>query len=103
MGEAKYKIVQMHDCSSLHIKTKKFHQLHICPPAYCLQVWPQWRASKVLVLIWRKDPRARQEKARLDREVGGLEPFLEAMPTYIVCNYMFRYLQVGCHKVLEKI
>ena len=49
----------------------------------------------MLVLIWRKDPRARQEKARLDREVGGLEPFLEAMPTYIVSTYMGLSLLVG--------
>ena len=57
----------------------------------------------MLVLTLRKDPRARQEKARLDREVGGLEPFLEAMPTYIVCRYMYLNLLAGCHKVLQRV
>ena len=57
----------------------------------------------MLVLTLRKDPRARQEKARLDREVGGLEPFLEAMPTLIVCKYMYLNLEAGCHKVLEQM
>ena len=68
----------------------------LVPLTFCLKVWPQWRAGKVLLLAWRKDPRARQEKARLDREVGGLEPFLEAMPTYIVCKFMYLNLQAGC-------
>ena len=64
---------------------------------FCLQVWPQARAVRVLVLFWRRDPGAREEKARLDREVGGLEPFLEGMPTVLVIIYM-SYYKAGCQK-----
>jgi hypothetical protein len=45
----------------------------------------------VLVLIWRGDPSARQEKVKLDRNVGGLEPFLEGMPTVFVIVGMAYY------------
>ena len=56
-----------------------------------LQVWPQSRAVRVIWLIWTGDPKASEEKARLDREVGGLEPFLEAMPTAFAANYLAFY------------
>ena len=54
-------------------------------------MWPQARAVRVLVLIWRGDPSARQEKTKLDRNVGGLEPFLEGMPTVLVIVGMAYY------------
>ena len=58
-----------------------------------LQLWPQWRAVRVLRMTWRGVPAAPQEKARLDREVGGLEPFLEAIPTAFVvyCISYYRF------------
>ena len=58
-----------------------------------LQVWPQSRALKVIWLLWTGDPSASQEKARLDREVGGLEPFLEAFPTALAVYYLAFYRQ----------
>ena len=75
----------------------------LVPLPFYLQVWPQWRAVKLLLRTWKKDPRARQEKARIDREVGGLEPFLEAVPTYIVCKYMYLNFKAGCHRVLKQM
>ena len=51
----------------------------------------------MLLLIWRGDPKAREEKARLDREVGGLETFLENMPTVFVLVHM-SYYKAGCPK-----
>ena len=63
-------------------------------------MWPQARAVRVLVLLWRGDPRAREEKAKLDREVGGLEPFLEGIPTVLVIFHM-RYYKAGCQKIYE--
>ena len=44
-------------------------------------------------MTWRGVPAAPQEKARLDREVGGLEPFLEAIPTAFVvyCISYYRF------------
>ena len=62
-------------------------------------MWPQARAVRVLVLTWRGDPTARQEKAKLDRDVGGLEPFLEGMPTVFVIAGM-SYYKGGCQKVI---
>ena len=56
-----------------------------------LQVWPQSRAVKVIWLVWTGDPNASKEKARLDREVGGLEPFLEATPTALAVYYLAFY------------
>ena len=58
-----------------------------------LQLWPQWRAARVLRMTWRGVPAAPQEKAKLDREVGGLEPFLEAIPTAFVvyCISYYRF------------
>ena len=56
-----------------------------------LQVWPQSRAVWVIWLTWTGNPKASQEKAKLDREVGGLEPFLEAMPTTFAAYYLAFY------------
>ena len=53
---------------------------------------------RVLVLTWRGDPTARQEKAKLDRNVGGLEPFLEGMPTVFVIAEMVHQKE-WCRKV----
>ena len=61
-------------------------------------MWPQARAVRVLLLTWRKDPTARQEKAKLDREVGGLEAFLEGMPTVFVIAGM-SYYKEGCQNI----
>ena len=62
-------------------------------------MWPQARAVRVLLLTWRKDPTARQEKAKLDREVGGLEAFLEGMPTVFVIAGM-SYYKEGCQNII---
>ena len=51
-----------------------------------MQIWPQTKALQVISLILRKDPRARQLRGKLSREVGGLEPFLEALPTAFLMN-----------------
>ena len=56
-----------------------------------LQIWPQSRAVRVIWFTWTGDPKASQEKAKLDREVGGLEPFLEAMPTAFAAYYLAFY------------
>ena len=64
-----------------------------------MQVWPQTRAIRLLVMTWRGDPTARQEKARMDREVGGLEPFLEGMPTVFVIAGM-SYYKDGCQNII---
>ena len=61
-------------------------------------MWPQATAVRVLVLTWRGDPGASQEKAKLDREVGGLEPFLECMPTVFVIAGMSYYIKEGVSK-----
>ena len=65
------------------------------PDSCFLQVWPQARAVRVLLLTWRGDPTARQEKAKLDRDVGGLEPFLEGLPTVFVIASMSYYKEGG--------
>ena len=58
-----------------------------------LQLWPQFEAVKVLWLMWKGDKQAKQEKLKLDREVGGLEPFLESLPSVFIVYYFshFRY------------
>ena len=56
-----------------------------------LQVWPQSRAVRVIWLTWTGHPKAGEEKAKLDMEVGGLEPFLEAMPTAFAVYYLAFY------------
>ena len=56
-----------------------------------LQVWPQSRAVRVIWLNWTGHPKADEEKAKMDREVGGLEPFLEAMPTAFAAYYLAFY------------
>ena len=45
----------------------------------------------MLVLIWTGDPTAGQEKVKLDRNVGGLEPLIEGMPTVFVIVGMAYY------------
>ena len=56
-----------------------------------LQIWPQTKALQVISLILRKDPRARQLRGKMSREVGGLEPFLEAMPTVFLMYFTYYY------------
>ena len=45
--------------------------VHIVFTVHCLscllQVWPQARSCRILVLTWRGDPRARQESQLIDR------------------------------------
>ena len=51
-----------------------------------LQIWPQYRAMRVIFLFLKGNPKAINKKADIDRDLGGLEPFLESVPTVFVCT-----------------
>ena len=46
-----------------------------------LQLWPQYRAMKIIFKIFKGDPSYVNEKNTLERDVSILEPFLESVPT----------------------
>ena len=53
------------------------------------QVWPQYRAIKVIVHVLRSHPGAEEKKKLLLRELGGLEPFLESAPSILILTVVF--------------
>ena len=49
-----------------------------------LQLWPQLRAIRVIRLLYKNDPKANDQKEEFNSEVGCIEPFLEAWPSFII-------------------
>ena len=49
-----------------------------------LQLWPQWRVSRAIHLIYKKDDKAAFKYQELMREVTTTEPFLESWPSIMI-------------------
>jgi len=46
-----------------------------------LQFYPQWKMLNVLYMgLWKKDAKWKEEKERLQRNIGSLEPIIESVP-----------------------
>ena len=58
-----------------------------------LQVWPQWRAFRVMILLYKNDERAQNKKQELLREFSSTEPFLEAWPSVLIMTII--WVQAG--------
>ena len=85
-----------------------------------LQLWPQLRAFQVqglhkdeshqrmivlklsfqvIILLVKGDPKGNEEKAALEREVNGLEAYLEALPALLVLAYLKKAYPVFLDKL----
>lgn len=60
-----------------------------------LQLWPQLKAFRVILLIYKNDRRANAEKKALNSEIGTTEPFLEAWPSCIIMTIIFAHAMYG--------
>ena len=58
-----------------------------------LQVWPQWRAFRVMILLHKNAERAQNKKQELLREISSTEPFLEAWPSILIMTII--WVQAG--------
>ena len=54
-----------------------------------LQLWPQWRAIRIIRLLYRNDPRAVDKKKTLNSEITSTEPFLEAWPSVMIMTIIW--------------
>ena len=52
-----------------------------------LQLWPVYRALKIVNLVHKNDPNANKEKERFNKVIVSLEPYLESIPSFIVMIY----------------
>ena len=60
------------------------------------QLWPQYRAMKIIFKIFKGDPTYVIEKNTLERDVSTLEPFLESVPTvWITTVILAKQLESG--------
>ena len=66
-----------------------------------LQLWPIYRAFKLVSNTYKKNPNAKKEKLKFEREIVSLEPFLEAVPSLIVMMFALHTTKSGC-KSCEK-
>ena len=56
-----------------------------------LSIWKEYRAVMIIVEAFRNVRSAQRKKEDLVREIGGLEPILEAVPTVCVLLYCFAW------------
>ena len=73
------------------------HSLTLLLPAL-LNLYPQTVAGKVLLLIWKDDPRAQQKKVEMEQDLSEHEAVLEALPTLTILSCM---LALDEKKILE--
>ena len=52
-----------------------------------LQLWPVYRALKIVNAVHKKDPKAGEEKERFNQQIVSLEPFLESIPSLMVMTF----------------
>ena len=71
-------------------------------PLVPLQLWPQYRAIKVIRVMWNDLVEGKKEKEKFKNNVSTLEPVLESMPQAIIKLYIWftisgsRYDPVSC-------
>ena len=54
-----------------------------------IQLWPQWRAIRVLKLLYKNDKTHQKKQIELLREIGSTEAFLEASPSIIIMTIIW--------------
>ena len=62
-----------------------------------LQLWPQWRAIRVLKLLYKNDKRHQKQQIELLRGIGSSEAFLEAAPSIIIMTIIWVSLGDGVY------
>ena len=55
------------------------------------QCWPQFRALKVIRLMYQNNPKANKKKRKLMADVGSTEPYLESWPSVLIMTIIFVY------------
>ena len=61
------------------IKEKKYTWILVI-----LQLWPVYRAIKLIRCIYKKDPQIEEKKRLFTQDIAGLEAFLESVPSLLV-------------------
>ena len=55
------------------------------------QLWPQYRAMKIIFKIFKGDSTYKEEKDLYERDISILEPFLESVPTVWITSVTVSY------------
>ena len=50
------------------------------------QLWPVYRAIKLIIHLYKKTPNAQEEKMKFERQIVSLEPYLESVPSLFVMS-----------------
>ena len=64
-----------------------------------LQLWQQWRAIKIIYLLFKRNPRAHEKKKQMLKELSSIEPFLESMPAILIMSCIWIHAMMtakGC-------
>ena len=70
-------------------KTKKWSWILVI-----LQFWPQFRALRVIRLLYKNDSRADEEKKKMMSDVLMTEPYLEALPSVMAMTAIFMHASI---------
>ena len=60
-----------------------------------IQFWQQFRALKVIRLIYKKDPQASKKRQELMKEISSIEPFFESIPSIMIMTTIWAKAIVG--------
>ena len=53
------------------------------------QLWQPWRASKVMILLYKNDEKAQAKKKEMMRDLSSIEPFLESLPAVLIMTTLW--------------
>ena len=53
------------------------------------QVWQPYKASKVMLLLYKNDDKAQNEKREMMRDLSSIEPFLESLPAVLIMTTLW--------------
>ena len=60
-----------------------------------IQFWQQFRALKVIRLIYKQDPQASKKRQELMKEISSIEPFFESIPSIMIMTTIWLNAIVG--------
>ena len=60
-----------------------------------LQLWQQYRAIKIIYLLYKKDVRAHEKKKTMLKELSSIEPFYESVPAIIAMSFIWMHAIIG--------
>ena len=60
-----------------------------------LQLWQQYRAIKIIYLLYKKDVRAHEKKKTMLKELSSIEPFYGSVPAIIAMSFIWMHAIIG--------